>query len=211
MSDATLADEAASPREIAATLRRELAGHNLRVVLLAVLAAIAAAILWAALYVIAYWLTLLFLTAARGLDTPVPRDFRIAFFAIAGGLLAFAWIDRKLHPDDRTRDKRTPGEIVLEFVLAIPRVTLAVGSTLTAWQPLNSRELARAASFLEQLEHEGRIRLQTMPIEIPNERARERILFALQLTQFIEIRRENHDYWVTLSSLRPRLTPVRRD
>lgn len=205
-----IADETASPREIAATVRSELAGHNLRVVLLALLAAVAAGILWGALYGIAYWLTLLFLTAARGVDTPVPADFRVSFFAIAGGLLAYACIDRWLHPDDRPRDTPTTGEIAFDFVLMIPRVTLAVWSTLTAWQPLNRRELERAASFVQQLENERRIRLQSMPIEIPNERARDRILLALQLTRFIDIRREDQEYWVTLNPLRPRLSPARR-
>jgi hypothetical protein len=210
MSNATITGELASPREIAEVIRQELAGHNLRVVLLALLAAAAAAILWVALYAIAYWLTLLFLTAAKGIDTSVPAEFRPAFLYAAAFLLVFAWIDRRLHPDDRPRDKRATGEIVLDFVLMIPRVTLAVGSTLTAWQPLSARELARAASFIQQLDDERRIRLQTMPLEIPSERARARILFALQLTQFIEIRREDHDLWVKLNPLRPRLRAPRR-
>src|SRR4029453_5935751 len=98
MSHATITEELASPREIAEVIRRELAGHNLRVVLLALLAAAAAAILWVALYPISYWLTLLFLTAAKGIDTAVPAEFRPVFFYASAFLLAFAWIDRRLHP-----------------------------------------------------------------------------------------------------------------
>lgn len=198
-----IADEPASPDQLAETLRRELAGHNLRVVLLTLLAAVTSVILWVALYAVTYWLTLLFITTVKGSDSSVPAPFRTVFLAAAGFLLAFTWIDRRLHPDDRPRDKRSTGEIVLDFVLVIPRVTLSIWTTLTAWQTLTARELARAGRLLVQLEAERRIRLQTMPLEIPSERARARILYALQLTQFIDIRREDHDYWVTLNPLRP--------
>lgn len=206
--DATAA-EFTSPREVVATLRRELAGHNLRVLLLATLTAGAAALLWAVLYVVAQWLTLLFLTAAKGMDTPVPAEFPEVFTMAAAGLLVFAWIDRRLHPDDRPRDRRSSGEIALDFVLAIPRVTLAVGSTLSAWQQLTVVELTQAAELLERLGHERRLRLQSVPLEIPNDRQRERILFALQLVQFIDVQREDGDYWVKLNPLRPRSTAAR--
>ena len=203
-----IADEPASPHELAATLRRELAGHNLRVVLLSVLAAVTSVILWVAFYAVAYWLTLLFITAVKGSDSAVPGPFRAVFLAVAGFLLAFTWIDHRLHPDDRPRDKRSTGEIVLDFVLVIPRVTLSVWTTLTAWQTLTDREIERAGRLLAQLEAERRIRLQTMPIEIPSENARTRILYALQLTQFIDIRREDHEYWVILNPLRPSTPPL---
>lgn len=197
-------DEFASPREIVALLRRELAGHNLRVVLLAIFTAAAAALLWSVLFFVAQWLTLLFLTSARGVDTPIPREFPQVFFTIAGGLIAFAWIDRRLHPDDRPRDKRSGGEVALDFLLAVPRVTLAVFSTLSAWQRLSRSDLAQAAQLLERLHHERRLRLQSVPLEIPHERRRERILYALQLVEFIDVQREDGDYWVKLNPLRPR-------
>lgn len=210
MSSAPVTEEFASHRAILGTLRRELAGHNLRVVLLTLLAAVASAILWSALYAITYWLTLLFITAVKGIDTRVPTEFRMVFLSAAALLLAFAWIDRKLHPDDRPRDKHSGGAIAFDFLLMIPRVTLAVWSTLTAWQGLSERELTQAAALIEQLERERRIRLQSVPQEIPHDRARERILFALQLSEFIDIRREDRDMWVKLNPLRPRLAAKRR-
>lgn len=203
MSRELISDEALSPREIAAVLRREIAGHNRRAALLALLAAVAAALLWAALYFVAHWLTLLFLTAARGVDTQVPSAFPDVFAIAAAALLAFAWMDRRLHPDDRPRDKRSPGEIALDVVLAIPRLTLAVWTTLSAWQRLGISELAQAAAFVARLVQERRIRLQSVPLEIPRERARERILYALQILQVIDVRREDGELWVTLNPLRP--------
>jgi hypothetical protein len=196
-------EDFASSRGTVEMLRREISGHNLRVILLSVLCALAAVLLWAALYAIAYWLTLLLVTAVRGVDATPPAAFRPVFCSAAAGLLVFAAVDRILRPDDRPRDHRTAGEYALDFILAVPRVTLAVWSTLSTRLHLTPLELAQAAAFLDRLGQNRRILLQSVPLEIPDDRARERILFALQLLQIIDVRRHERDFWVTLNALRP--------
>ena len=190
------------PREIAASLRAHLARHNARVLLLSAATFAAAILLWTVLYVIAQWLTLLALVAARGEDTPLPRGFPTVFGAAVLCLLAYAWIDRRLTPNDMPRDDKSAGEIAEDFLLAIPRTTLAAWSTLTAWQRLTAHEFALAATFLDRLTREHRVPMHSLPLDIPDEAERWRILFALQLTEIVELRRDGRDYWIVPNPLR---------
>jgi hypothetical protein len=191
------------PGEITSSLRAHLARHNARVLLLSAATLAAAIVLWAVLYVIAQWLTLLALVIVRGADTPLPRGFPIVFGAAMLCLLAYAWIDRRLTPNDMPRDEKSAGEIAEDFLLAIPRTTLAAWSTLTAWQWLSAREFSLAASLLERLSRERRVAVHSLPIDIPEDEVRWRILFALQLTQLVDLRRDGRDYWIVLNPLRP--------
>ncbi len=187
-----------SQREIESALRLHFSRHNARVVLLAALTLAAAAVLWAALYLLAQWLTLLASVAISGEDTPVPRAFPATFAAVAAGLLGCAWLDRRLTPDERARNEKTAREILTDFVLAIPRVTLAAWGTLTAWQRLSRTDLALAAALIEQLATLHRMPLHAAGIEIPDAAAREKILFALQLTEVIDVRRNDRGFWIAL-------------
>jgi hypothetical protein len=184
-------------------LREHFTGHNLRVALLAVLTVVAAIILWLLLHGVAKWLTLLFATAIGGLGSTMPRSFEPGFWIAAAVLLTIAWIDRSLRPDDRPRDHKSFGEIVMEFVLLVPRVTLSLWSTLSAWQHLNAQELQLASDLVDHLAAEGRLRLQSLPLEIPQADTRFKILLALQMVQVIDVRREDRELWVRLSPLRP--------
>ena len=194
---------AKSTPSLARALRSHLAAHNLRVALLAALTLVAALALWYVLHLAAHWLALLFVTAVQGTDARVPAAVENIFWFAAAALLAVAWIDRQLRPDDRPKDHKSAAEIVWEIALAIPRLTLSVWGTLSAWQHLDARERAEAVALLEHLAQERRIRLSSMALEIPNAPRRFKILFALQLVQIIDIRREDREFWVTLNPLRP--------
>ena len=184
-------------------LRAHLAAHNFRVAVLALLTLLAAIALWYLLYLGANWLALLFTTAVEGTGARMPAGLENLFWFAAAALLAVAWIDRKLRPDDRPRDHKSIGEVVWELALAIPRLTLSVGGTLSAWQHLDRRELREAAFLVERLSEARRLRLNSLALEIPNAPRRFKILFALQLVQIIDIRRENRELWVALNPLRP--------
>jgi hypothetical protein len=190
--------------EIARTLRRHLAEHNLQVVLLAFLIAVASALLWLILFGFSYWMTLLFFSSVQGTNSAVPARFFPIFWSVAGALLFFAWIHRRLHPDERPRDYKSPAEIALDLILGIPRLTLAIFGTLSAWQRLSPHELQLATSLLEHLGRERRLPLPSLPLDIPDAAARFKILFALQLVQVIDVRRDEGAYWVMLNPLRPR-------
>jgi hypothetical protein len=183
---------------------RHLGAHNRRVALLSVLTLLAAVALWYLLYGTASWLTLLFVTAVKGTDAFMPGIFPTVFWSVSAGLLVLAWIERWLHPDDRPKDHKNAAEIVLELILAVPRLTLAVWGTLSAWQHLTRWETAAAAGLIDRLASEHRLRLQSIPLEIPDAKSRFKILFALQLVQVIDIRREDRELWVMLNALRPK-------
>ncbi|MEA3209944.1 MAG: hypothetical protein QOE70_3001 [Chthoniobacter sp.] len=191
------------PRDTARIIRAHLASHNLRVALLSLLTLAVASGLWLLLYAVSHWLTLLFVTAVKGIDSALPKEFPELFWVSAAALLALAWLDHLLHPDARPKDHKSVGEIVLDLVLAIPRATLAVWSTLSAWQHLSASDLAQAAALVERLAQERRLRLQSLPLEIPDAAQRFKILFALQIVQIIDIRREDRELWVALNPLRP--------
>ena len=184
-------------------LRAHLAAHNFRVALLSFLTLLGAGALWYGLYLAANWLALLFSTAVEGTEARVPGGVENLFWFAAAALLAVAWIDRRLRPDDRARDHKSIREQVWECVLALPRLTLSVGGTLSAWQHLDRRELTEAVFLIERLSVERRIRLNSLALEIPNAPRRFKILFALQLVQVIDIRREDREFWVLLNPLRP--------
>jgi hypothetical protein len=194
---------AKSPPDLTRALRSHLAVHNLRVAFLAALTLVAAAGLWYALRLAANWLSLLFVTAVQGTEARVPAAIENVFWFAAAALLAVAWIDRQLRPDDRPKDHKSVVEIVWDIVLAIPRLTLSVWGTLSAWLHLDGRERAEAVTLIERLSQERRIRLSSMPLEIPDARRRFKILFALQMVQIIDIRREDRELWVALNPLRP--------
>jgi hypothetical protein len=192
-----------SPHALPRALRSHLAAHNLRVALLAFATLLASLALWYLLHLGVKWLAIFFATVIQGTEAQMPAGIDNLFWFIAAALLTVAWIDRRLRPDDRPRDHKSIAEILWEFVLAIPRVTLSVGGTLSAWQHLDRRELAEAASLIERLATERRLRLNSLPLEIPDAPRRFKILFALQLVQVIDIRREDRELWVVLSPLRP--------
>lgn len=195
---------AKSPPDLARALRTHLAAHNLRVALLAALTLIAAVALWSALHLAADWLALLFVTAVEGTEARLPTTVENAFWFAAAVLLAVAWIDRLWRPDDRPPDHKSISAILWEILLAVPRLTLSVWGTLSAWQHLDARERMEAVALIERLQHERRIRLSSMALEIPNAPRRFKILFALQLVQIIDIRREDRELWVSLNPLRPK-------
>jgi hypothetical protein len=67
-----------------------------------------------------------------------------------------------------------------------------------------------AVALIERLGHERRLPLTSMPLEIPNAQRRFKILFALQMVQIIDVRREDRELWVALNPLRPPALKVAR-
>lgn len=195
---------ATSPPDLARALRSHLAAHNARVALITALTLAASAALWSALYLAANWLALLFVSAVEGTEARLPPVVENAFWFGAAALLVLAWIDRRLRPDDRPRDYKTFTDLVLEVALAVPRLTLSIWGTLSAWQQLDARERADAIALVERLGEVRRIPLSRMALEIPNAPRRFKVLFALQMVQIIDVRREDRDLWVTLNPLRPK-------
>lgn len=160
---------------------------------------------WTALYGITHWLMLLALVIIRGPYASVPAGFPLGFIAIAATLIFSAWVDRKLTPNALPPDEKTPGEIGMDFLLAIPRMTLAIPANLSAWVRLTESHLSAAASLVDRLSAEQRIPVYEAPLEIPEQEVRERVLDALLLLGVIEFQREED------ASIWLKVTPAARN
>ena len=165
-------------------LRVHFARHNRRVIGLVLLTALGALAFWALLYFVCYWLLLLVLTVAEPMETRMPPQFASVFAVSAIVLCALGLLARS----ERPRDRKSAWEVALDLVLTVPRMTLAVGDNLRAVQWLNRQELELASRLLETLAITGRLALHQTPLEIPDEKARIKIMFALQISGVVEVR-----------------------
>lgn len=189
----------------ARALRREIATHNRQVLLIAGFTLLGAAILWAVLYAVSSWIVMMFLLVATdGRRVQPPPGFSLVF-AVAGVCsVIYAWIDQRLTVNALPPDDKRLHEIAADFLLALPRITLAVWGTARAWLWLSGADRLAAGAFLLRLQRERRVAMQTVPLVIPGEPQRLRILFALQIIRAIELRRDGHVTQIVLNSQCPR-------
>ncbi len=185
-------------------LRREIAAHNRQVLLIATFTLLVAALLWTLLYAVCRWIFLFGFVVIDGTDGSLPRGFDLLFAVAALCSVAYAWLDSRLTRHALPRDDKRLWEIAADFILALPRITLTVWGTLRAWLWLDVTDCAVAADFLHRLHRERRVAMHSLPLDIPDEARRFRVLFALQIMRVIEIRRDENETLVTLNSLRPR-------
>ena len=117
--------------------------------------------------------------------------------------LAYSWLDHRLEPNARPRDKKPIWDLVSEIVLVVPNMTLSVFGTLGAWQSLSKMELSEAALLLHRIAEERRVAMSSVRLQVPDPEAALRVLFALQLTEVIDVHRDRHEMWLRFSALRP--------
>ena len=183
-----------------AWLRRRFAEHNRLVVLVAILTLLVAAALWYLLFAAFYLLALVFTSAAHGTDARSPDILPALFIYAAGMLVLLTWLAQSRFANAPLKDKKSPLEIAAEFLLAVPRATLAVWGNLSAWQSLDRHEIELAAEFLERLESERRIPLHAVPLDIPDSQMRMRILLALQLIEVLNVKQSEGTVWLSIPS-----------
>lgn len=188
-------------------LRARFAQHNRQVLLLAGLTLFAAAALWVIAYAVVSWLALLFVSAVRGIEARPPETLPALFIYAAATLVLVSWWARRFSIDDTPRDEKSGLEIATEFLLAIPRMTLAIWGNLSAWQRLSDPEIEQAAAVIERLSAEGRVAWHSLGLDIPSRAARQKILLALQLAQLIHVRRIEGNLWIYLSRSAAELMP----
>ena len=187
----------------ATTLAAHIARHNLRVLLLAMGTLIVSAAAWFLLYFFSTWILVLVVAIFDVRLTRIPPGYAILFAVAALCSLVYVGVDRWLTPNDRPSDKKHPLDVVTDLLLAVPRMTFSVAGTLAAWQRLSPADLRQAATLLHRVSDEKRVPMSGVPQDIPNQDAMVRILFALQITQVIDVFREGHEFWLRLSALRP--------
>jgi hypothetical protein len=192
-----------TPEGTARVLRAYFARHNLYVLGLAAGTLIVALATWLLLYWVCAWLLVLAIAVFDLPFTRIPPGFHILFLVTAACAILYAWIDQRLSANARPRDKKSTFEIVSDILLAIPRMTLAVGGTLGARLRLTGAELLGAAELLHRLREERRVPMSGVRLQIPDPAEAAHVLFALQLTQIVDVHRDETEYWLRLNALRP--------
>lgn len=172
------------PEDFRAHLRR----HNRRVIGSASLMLVAAVLLWGLLYFLFYWVTLLAVTSSQGTEAAVPRWILPVFVAIAGALCGWCLIERKFWPFQRVYDRKHPISLGIDLILALPRMTISAGHTLSAYRDLDEAELFAAWQLLGVISKKGEIPIQQLPVEVVGEERRRKVLLALQLTDLVELK-----------------------
>jgi hypothetical protein len=180
-----------------------LRAHNRRVLLVCFFAVIAAGALWLGAYLVSYWLTLLFLSAICGGDARMPAHFNVVFGSAAAIIFAATWVERWLHPHPRPPDKKSRLRVTLDFLFTPARLLFSLRDNLRAWLNLSAAELPVAIAFMDRVRAARKFPLHAMPVEIPDARAQERILFALLHLRLLEMQREGETTWLRYVSQTP--------
>ena len=203
---ASTEENAVTPYVAARPLRRFLGRHNRQALLLSFFSLVAAVLLWGAVYGFAYWFTLVTFTVSKSFNvvtmaqindaSPVTVHFPLYFAAGAAVYLGVAAAIRRIYHPEKVREARMYFLwVLLELFMAVPNVTFSIWGNFRAITKLGRAEVVEAWRLLNRLnEHEGRLSLNSLPLEIEDVRTLNRVVFALQIIGVVGIR-ENSQGW----------------
>jgi len=193
-----------SESSISHALRAHIRTHNLGVLSAVVFILIFTSALWTGIYFLCYWL-LFFKHTVLDQDIWItPSGFIKEYAAVAVALVIAARFLDQLIPPDKARDHRSKLELVINLLMFLPRCTLNMLESLSALVWFSKKHLKAAALFIEYLQHHGRMNMQELPLAIPDESMRNRILFGLDIMQIVEVRLLDNVFWLSLSSITPK-------
>jgi hypothetical protein len=184
-------------------LQARLRSHNFSVIAASGATLILITLSWALLYIVAYWMVMFALTVVKAGGATLPASFDLVFAGAAGVLIVAAAIDMWFFPTDRALDERPALATLTDVLLFIPRLTLTVLVNFAAWARLSSHLRADAADLIERVRAQRKLALSTLPLQLPSERARDRIIRTLLILQVMELRMERGELWLRLSPLAP--------
>jgi len=187
-----------------ALVRAAVARHNRRVAAVCTVTLSAAIVAWCFAYEIFTWLSLLLASVAQGLDAKMPRHLPVIAIYIGGALFLIALALRAFPRDERAVDRRSWMAVLSDVVLALPRLTIAAWTNLTAWQRLSKGEFEHATHLIDHLREQPVLPVAQLLVIIPDKPVCRRIVLALQLAQLVELKRRQG---VTALAL---CTPTRR-
>jgi hypothetical protein len=183
-------------RTRAGALRQKLRAHNLHVLSILFLSVIGSALLWLGAYFFGYWMLLVLVTIAHGTEAQMPPQYTKVYLIVAACAFCAAWIDRRLRPDPRPADKKPPFVIALDFVFTPARMLLSLRDNASAWQSLSDADLQQAIAFIDRVRAVRRFPVHTAPVEIPDDTARERVVFALLHLRILEMIHDDGVAWL---------------
>jgi hypothetical protein len=193
-------------------LRRYVARHNWQALLLALFSLATALALWGLLYLMAYWFALVVATLSRSfspatlleINDPELVSANFPWWFLAGALCALgaACVVRKRMRLESLRDARLYLLwVVAELLMAVPNVTFSIWGNLSALVRLRVRDAERAWSLLERIhEHEGRLSVASLPLEIQDASMLDRVVFVLQIVGLVELREKREGWFLCLQN-----------
>ncbi len=172
-------------------LRAHLREHDLSVLAASAVAALIALIGWLFMYGAAYWVAVFFFTVQDTGSGGLPLSFHQTSLSIIAALMLLAWLDQKLFPHERAIDERPAVEHLMDIALFLPRLTLIFFWNFAALSRLPRRDTPSAAALLDALRGDHTLPMQHLPLSLPDEAQRERILTALQNALLTEVRSDH--------------------
>jgi hypothetical protein len=169
-------------------LRRKVTAHNRLVKLSTFGAALGVILMWAFLYFVGNWLPLLFLTIVKGLDAEVPPNLHRWILLIFVLWIVVGLIDRLVRKSGPHPSESSGVAATFKFLMLPPRATFAVWENSRNSIDLSEHDLEIASKFIERLYQIGKLEVQSVPVELPADDSRDRILTALRTTQLIRER-----------------------
>lgn len=183
---------------IPAAFREHFRRHNREAALLAGITLAAAVSLWTLFYIVVYGIILLFTSSLQGIDARIPSSFLAVFAGCALLLCLVAWIMRKIRPGFFVPDQKSGFEIFMDILLVLPRITFEVWGNFSACQFPSETELRAAWELLQTMGERGKINVRQLPLEVPDQVLRARVVFLLQLAGLVELRSYSDGLWLVL-------------
>jgi hypothetical protein len=187
----------------AALLRSHVRSHNVSVIAASGVALLVSGVGWLLLYGAASWFTIIGNTIRMLGDAGLPASFHTVCFTVFAIIMGFTALDAWLFPHEEAIDRRTIFGHACDLVLFLPRITLASIYNFSAWARLPFGAMPYAARLLTRLRAEHRVPMYELPLEVPDDAMRERILAVFELTQLTEIRQERGQLYLRWSALAP--------
>jgi hypothetical protein len=180
-------------------LRRKVDAHNRLVKLSTLGGALGVILMWTFLYFCANWLPLFFLTIVKGLDAELPANLNRWILVTFVLWLIVGLIDRLIGSRETGPSEPSAISSTLRFLMIPPRATLSVWENSRNRIHLNEQDLEIASDFIERLYQVGKVQVQSVPVELPADDSRDRILTALRTTQLIREREIQKTSFLTLT------------
>ncbi len=184
--------------EAPAALRAHFVRHNLTAIALSAFSVAAAIVFWLLLYLAADWAVIFFLNVRDGVDAIAPLHFPLVFSAGALVLCLAATTLRWLQPHERVADREPFWKALLDTVLIAPRLTFAAWGNAAACRFLTKSEMTLAWRLLQKIAAERKINVQSVAVEIPDARAAERIVIALQIADLVYLKKTDEGFFLTM-------------
>jgi hypothetical protein len=83
-------------------------------------------------------------------------------------------------------------------LLTPPRATFAVLQNIRNRIRFNEEDLIAATDFLVRVVRSGKLPVSAVPVELPDESRRDRVLTGLQLLDLVYIRKKGQEAWIAV-------------